>query len=210
MFDVPIRRGREESMSGNVSEVGVEKEEVGVVSQLTPGEILKGKMNEIVEKALKSKTLDPQHLALFSIGRYEVENMLYRGEYVTRIEVSPQDLTAEEVHFGIGRTISIWFAIKEKEEKLKIEVTVPAGFWMLSSEEKEKFMALYNKYFRVYAERRMSELNSKLTDATIALRWILEELERKEPDFFVQLMSERIGERSVEEIVNELGIEVDC
>jgi len=191
-----------------MEEIGVEREKVG----LTPEEILSKKRDEIVQKALETRTLDPQRLALFAIGRFNVENMLYKGEYVKQVKFPLRDLSVEEVHFGITGTISVWFRVVDTKERLKIEVTVPAGYSMLSPEEREKFMASYNEFYRVYAQKEISELNRRLTRARIALETILEEVRRKEPEIFQEVLIERATEdKNIQELLEELGVEIeDC
>jgi len=184
-----------------MEEIGVEREKVG----LTPEEILSKKRDEIVQKALESETLDPIRLALFKLGKYEVEHALYRGEYVTKVKFGVENLKVEEVYFGIGMRMNVWFLCPDGE-RLGIEVRMPQPFF------DEELEMEYNKYYRIWAQRKISRLDSQLTRAKIVIRKVLSELRRKEPELYEELLIERATENaSIEQLLEELGVEIeDC
>jgi len=169
--------------------------------------VVKQKEEEIERKAMESASFNPAMLARFKTGRYKIEKAMYRGAYVASIPFSAKELSVEEVHFGVDGVMSVW--LNTPEEKLKVEINVKPAIGEFQNKD---FETVYNEYYRVWAQRRISKLNSELTDAKIVLRVILEEVRRKEPELFEELLIERATENaSIEQLLEELGVEIeDC
>jgi len=189
-------------------------EERDVERGRTPKEIVEVWKDEIIKRAVESEKMDPQRLALFKIGKWTAERAGYYGIYAYKpIELKGfdvRDLEIKSVYFSYSGTIAVNFALPNGEGFV-IDIRT-AQLSTLGEEDYEKFEIEYNKYYRIYAQREISELNRRLTRARIALETILEEVRRKEPEIFQEVLIERATENaSIEQLLEELGVEIeDC